>query len=305
MAIEFNKQLMAFVDVVKFESFVDAARHRDMLPSLLSRNIKALEDRLGVVLLKRTTRALSLTEAGEEIYQQALILKGLEDKMNSFAQNYSTTTKGLVRLTCASHLSQDYVLPSIRDIQSEYPDIKFEVDYDDRRVDIIKEEFDMAIRIWEPQDSSLIGQKLRSSNLVLVASPEFLKKYGRPENIEQLGDLPSASYARLGVVRDKIRFYDLDDKIREIDMQPAYKSSSPESLIQSAAAGMYYTMVADHNASRELASGELVQLFPDIQFPDEGAIYAVYPNRALSFGARLFIEKMKQQFKSKWSLLND
>ncbi|HHF0522396.1 TPA: LysR family transcriptional regulator [Vibrio alginolyticus] len=298
MAIELNKQLMAFIDVVKFESFVEAAKHRDMLPSLLSRNIKALEDKLGVVLLKRTTRALSLTEAGEEIYQQALVLKGLEDKMNSFAQNYSTTTKGLVRLTCASHLSQDYVLPSIREIQSEYPDIKFEVDYDDRRVDIIKEEFDMAIRIWEPQDSSLIGQKLRSSNLVLVASPEFLEKYGMPESIEQLGELPSASYARLGVVRDKIRFYDRDEKIREVDMQPAYKSSSPESLIQSATSGMFYTMVADHNASRELASGELVQLFPDTQFPDEGAIYAVYPNRALSFGARLFIEKMKQQFLS-------
>ncbi|QFT12915.1 LysR family transcriptional regulator [Vibrio sp. THAF190c] len=297
MAIELNKQLMAFVDVVKYESFVEAAKHRDMLPSLLSRNIKALEDKLGVVLLKRTTRALSLTEAGEEIYQQALVLKGLEEKMNSYAQNYSTTTKGLVRLTCASHLSLDYVLPSIREIQSEYPDIKFEVDYDDRRVDIIKEEFDMAIRVWEPQDSSLIGQKLRSSNLVLVASPAFIEKYGIPETIEQLGELPSACYARHGVVRDKIRFYD-EDKIQEVDMQPAYKSSSPESLIQSAKAGMYYTMVTDHNATRELLSGELIQLFPETHFPDEAAIYAVYPNRALSFGARLFIEKIKRQFES-------
>ncbi|MEZ9058110.1 LysR family transcriptional regulator [Vibrio pelagius] len=298
MAIELNKQLMAFVDVVKFESFAEAAKHRDMLPSLLSRNIKALEDKLGVILLKRTTRALSLTEAGEEIYQQALVLKGLEQKMNSFAQNYSTTTKGLVRLTCVSHLSHDYVLPCIQEIQSEYPDIRFELDYDNRRVDIIKEEFDMAIRIWKPQDSSLIGQKLRSSSIVLVASTEFLDKYGMPESIEQLSGLPSACYARMGVVRDKIRYYDQDDKIQEVDMQPAYKSSSPESLIESAKFGMYYTMVADHNATKEIARGELVQLFPEIRFPEEGAIYAVYPNRALSFGARMFVEKLKQRFSS-------
>lgn len=296
MAIELNRQLMAFIDVVKFESFAEAAKHRDMLPSLLSRNIKTLEDKLGVVLLKRTTRALSLTDAGKEIYQQALVLKSLEEKMNSYAQNYSTTTKGLVRLTCAAHLSQNYVLPAIQEIQSVYSDIKFEVDYDDRRVDIIKEEFDIAIRIWKPQDSSLIGKKLRSSKLVLVASPAFIQKYGMPITIHELTELPAACYARSGVVRDKIRFYDEDDSIIEIGMQPTYKSSSAESLIQSAKAGMYYTMVNDHNVSQELASGTLVSLFPETRFPDEPSIYAVYPNRALSFGARLFVEKIKKQF---------
>lgn len=296
MAIELNKQLMAFVDVVKYESFAEAAKHRDMLPSLLSRNIKNLEEKLGVVLLKRTTRALSLTEAGEEIYQQALVLKCLEKKMNNFAHSYSNTASGQVRLTCASHLSKDYILPTIQTIQFEYPEIRFEVDYDDRRVDIVKEEFDLAIRIWEPQDSSLIGQVLRSSRLVLAASPAFLDRYGMPGDINQLGELPAACYSRLGVIRDKIRFYDAEDKIQVIDMNPAYKSSSPESLVQSAKAGMYYTMVADHNLSRELASGELISLFPDIKFPAEGSIYAVYPNRDLSFGARIFVDRLKERF---------
>lgn len=296
MGIELNKQLMAFIDVVKFGSFVEAAKHRDILPTLLSRNIKSLENKLGVVLLKRTTRALSLTEAGEEVYQQALVLKGLEEKLNSFAQSYSTTTNGLIRLTCASHLSQDYILPVIVDIQQQYPEMRFEVDYDNRCVDIVKEEFDLAIRIWEPQDSTLIGQKLRSSRIVLVASPEFIQRHGMPSSIEQLRRLPSACYARLGVVRDKIRFYDAEDKIQALDMHAAYKSSSPESLVQSAKAGMYYTMIADHNLGDELKNGELVQLFPDTKFPEEGSIYAVYPNRDLSFGARLFVDKLKQRF---------
>lgn len=295
MAIELNKQLMAFVDVVKFESFAEAAKHRDMLPSLLSRNIKALEDKLGVVLLKRTTRALSLTEAGETIYQQALVLKELENKMNDFAQNYSSAETGLVRLTCASHLSQNFILPTIGDVQSEYPKIRFEVEYDDRRVDIIKEEFDMAIRIWKPQDSSLIGQKLRSTHLLIVASPDYIQRHGMPKNLEQLVTLPSACYARLGVVRDKIQFYDDQDRIQSVQMNPLYKASSPESLVQSALSGMYYTVVADHNLNGEIERGELVQLLPDTRFPEEGSMYAVYPNRDLSFGARVFVDRLKQR----------
>lgn len=295
MAIELNKQLMAFIDVVKYQSFAEAAKHRDMLPSLLSRNIKALEDKLGVVLLKRTTRALSLTEAGEVIYQQALVLKGLESKMNQYAQNYSTAESGLVRLTCASHLSRDYVLPIIKLIQEEYPRIRFEVDYDDRRVDIIKEEFDMAIRIWKPQDSSLIGQKLRSAKLVIIASPEYIERHGMPEDVDELVTMPSACYSRLGVVRDKIHFYDAEERVKVVNMNPAYKSSSPASLVESAKAGMYYTVVADHNLSGELESGELIQLLQNLKFPEEGAMYAVYPNRDLSFGARLFVDKLKQR----------
>ncbi|WCE31512.1 LysR family transcriptional regulator [Vibrio sp. SCSIO 43137] len=296
MAIELNRQLMSFIDVVNYQSFAEAAKHRDMLPSLLSRNIKGLEEKLGVVLLNRTTRALSLTEAGEEIYQQALVLKELELKMNRFASGYSQSSSGLVRLTSASHLSHDYILPAIQAVQTEYPDIHFEVDYDDRRVDIVKEEFDMAIRIWEPQDSSLIGQKLRSSKLCLIASPEFIERYGMPESIEQLCQLPAACYARLGVVRDKICFYNSEDKIQVADMKPAYKSSSPESLIYSAKSGMYFTMVTDHNLSDALTSGELIRLFPDTRFEKESAIYAVYPNRDMSFGARLFLQQLKQRF---------
>ena len=164
MAIELNKPLMAFIDVVKYESFAEAAKHRNMLPSLLSRNIKDLEKKLGVMLLKRTTRALSLTEAGEEVYRQALILKDLEKKLNSYADNYTTTTKGLVRLTSAAHLSNSYILPVIQEIQTQYPDIRFEVDYDDRRTDLIKEEFDLAIRIWEPQ-----GQLSYCSTITVIA----------------------------------------------------------------------------------------------------------------------------------------
>lgn len=299
MAIELNKQLMAFIDVVKYQSFAEAAKHRDMLPSLLSRNIKELEQKLGVVLLKRTTRALSLTQAGEEVHQQALAIKALEDKLNDYTQGYSSTTSGLVRLTCAAHLSQHYVLPTIQSIQAEYPNINFEVDYDDRRVDIVKENFDMAIRVWKPQDSSMIAQKLRASKLVIVASPGFIARYGNPESIEQLTQLPGACYARLGVVRDKIHFYDQNEVVQVVNMNPAYKSSSAQSLVHSAKAGMYYTIVTDHNLNGELERGELVQLFEQLKFPEEASIYAVYPNRNLSFPARIFVERLKEKLADK------
>lgn len=297
MAIELNKQLMLFVDVVHFGSFAEAAKHRDMLPSLLSRNIKTLEEKLGIILLNRTTRSISLTEAGEEIYSQALKIREMENTLNQYAQSYGSRTSGLVRITCASHLSQSYILPVIQTIQSEYPDLFFEVDYDDRRVDIIKEEFDLAIRVWNPQDSALIGQKLRNAKLVMVASPELLQRYGKPEQLSDLTQLPFACYSRLGITRDTLHYYDDQDQLHSLTFKPAYKASSPDSLLQSAKMGMYFTMVTDHNIKQEFDSGELVQLFPELKVPDEDSIYAIYPNRELSFGARLFVEKLKALFK--------
>ena len=225
-------------------------------------------------------------------------VKSLEQEINTFTQHYSKTTSGLVRLTCVAHLSRDYILPTIQNIQKDYPDIVFEVAYDDRRTDLVKEEFDMAIRVWKPQDSTLIGQKLRSSRLLLVATPAFLEQFGRPATISELANLPSACYARLGVIRDKIRYYDQYDRIQTVDMNPAYRTSSSESLLQSVKANMYYTMITDHNLGNELASGELIELFPETRFPEEDSIYAVYPNRDLSFGARLFIESLKERFQS-------
>ena len=293
MAIELNKQLMAFIDVVKFESFADAAKHRDMLPSLLSRNIKSLENKLGVVLLKRSTRALSLTEAGLEVYRQALAIKELESKLNNYTQGYSSSESGLVRITCPSHLSKGYILPVIQDIQQTYPDIMFEVDYADRQVDIIKEEFNLAIRIWKPQDSSLICQELRPSKAMLVASPRFIEKHGLPSTIEELKLLPFACYSRHGITRDKIHFYDEQNRVQVESMTPLYRSSIPESLVDSARAGMYYTFVLDHNVNDDLDNGSLIQLLPHIKLAEEPSIYAVYPHRELSFGARLFLEKFK------------
>lgn len=298
MAIELNKQLMAFIDVVKFESFADAAKHRDMLPSLLSRNIKSLEEKLGVVLLKRSTRALSLTEAGLEVYHQALAIKELETKLNNYVQGYSAAEKGLVRMTCPSHLSKRYVLPVIQEIQQEYPEIFFEIDYADRQVDIIKEEFNLAIRVWKPQDSSLICQELRPSKAMLVASPDFLEKHGTPQTIEELTELPSACYSRHGVVRDKIHYYDEQNRVQVASMKPLYKSSNGESLVESALAGMYYSFVLDHSVISYIENGSLVQLLPNVSLAEEPSIYAVYPTRDLSFGTRLFLEKFKSKCQS-------
>lgn len=295
MAIELNKQLMAFIDVVKFESFADAAKHRDMLPSLLSRNIKSLEEKLGVVLLKRSTRALSLTEAGIEVYRQALAIKELETKLNSYTQGYSAAEKGLVKLTCPAHLSRRYVLPVIQQIQQDYPEILFEIDYADRQVDIIKEGFNLAIRIWKPQDSALICQEVRSSRAMLVASPAFIAKHGSPQTIEQLIALPSACYSRHGLVRDKIHYYDEQNRIQVAAMNPKYKSSNGESLVESAVAGMYYSFVLDHSVVSQLEQGSLVQLLPSVRLAEEPSIYAVYPSRDLSFGTRLFLDKFKLQ----------
>jgi len=296
MSIELNRQLMMFVDVVRFNSFAEAARHRDMLPSLLSRNIKTLEAKLGLVLLNRTTRAISLTEAGEEIYRQALNIREMENQLNHYAQSYGNQARGQVRLTCASHLGPHYVLPVVNQIQATHPDIHFEVHYDDQRVDIIREDFDLAIRVWTPEDSTLVGQKLRDARLVIIASPTFLARHGKPETVEELCRLPAACYARKGIVRNKIRYYDDANQLRTVTFTASYRANAATTLIQSAKLGHHFTMVTDHNLTDELETGELIELFPDLKAPAEDSIYAIYPNRELSPAARLFLERIKARF---------
>ena len=296
MAIELNRQLMAFIDVVNYESFVEASKQRDIAPSLLSRQIKSLEEKLGVVLLKRSTRSLALTDAGRRLYQKALQVKQLEQEINTCTEDYSLTVSGTVRLTSVSHLSHNYILPLIYSIQQEYSNITFEVSYDDRRTDIIKENFDIAVRVWKPENSSLIGQKLRDIKLLIVATPAYLKKHGHPVHIEQLSEYPAACYARKGVRRDKIHYYDEQKQIQEVEMEPAYKCNSGDFLLQSVKAGMYYAVVADYALTNELETGELIELFPGTIYSGEEAVYAVYPNRNLSFAARLFVERLKARF---------
>lgn len=301
MAIDLNKHLMAFIDVVQYGSFNEAAKHRDMLPSLLSRNIKRLEEKLGVILFNRTTRSVSLTEAGQEIYQMALQAKDLQRKINQFAETRSCDQAGHVKMTCAAHLSERIVLPAIAQVQQKYPDISFEVDYDDRRVDMVKEGFDLALRVWNPEDSTLIGQKLSDSRLAIVASPAYLQRHGTPETLEELAQLPGACYSRHGLTRDSIRYYDNSqdqEQLRAIKIKAQYRSSSSDSLIQAAKGGLFYTMVTNHNLGDSIANGELIELFTDVAFPAEHPIYAIYPNRDLSFATRQLLDALKQAFQN-------
>ncbi|WP_165661512.1 LysR family transcriptional regulator [Oceanimonas sp. MB9] len=286
---------MAFIDVVHFGSFNEAAKHRDMPASLLSRNIKQLEKNLGLTLFNRTTRSVSLTDAGKDIYHLALQARDLEQQINQSAQNRNHVQGGHVKLTCAAHLSERIVLPAIAQVRQRYSNITFEVDYDDRRVDMIKEGFDLALRVWKPEDTTLIGQKLSDSRLMVVASPAFLKQHGQPDTLQQLASLPAACYARHGLVRDTLRYYQ-NDQLLSLKLNIGYRSSSADSLVQSAKAGLFYTMVTNHNLGDAISRGELVALFSHIDFAAEDPVYAIYPNRDLSFAARQLLEAIKQAF---------
>ncbi len=296
--MEMSIPLLLFLDVIKYGSFVEAARHRDMDPSQLSRQIKKLEQQLDTVLINRSTRSLALTEVGEEVYQKASELKVLMGEISRIPTEYQKTLKGRVRISSASFLARHYVHPVILNLQQEHPELNFELVLNDQRLDIIKEEFDLAIRVWQPQDSSLVGQKLADIKPVIVASPSFLQQYSFLNDISQLETLPASCYARKGFVRDELKFLGQDGQIQGQSLNALYRVNDADLIIDAVQAGQAYAVVMDCMVQRQLSRGDLVQLFPDIQLLDEGGIYALYPTRQLSPGAKLFVQELKAYFQA-------
>ena len=179
-------RLVLFADVIDSGSFSKAASLRNVNRSMVSKQIAQLEEHLGVRLLNRTTRSLSLTDAGHSIYQHANGLRNQLLETDALVASLREDVGGELRISSTTHFGRLHVMPVIKKLVEDYPELKIDLRLEDRYVDIVGERYDVAIRITSPVDSSLIARKLTNNKLVMVASPEYLKKLDeRVEKIEQ------------------------------------------------------------------------------------------------------------------------
>ena len=180
------EELEAFVAVVDQKGFSRAGDQLGLAKSMISRRVTELERRLGVQLLQRTTRRQSLTDAGREFYQRALqILADLAEAEQSVADAQSQVS-GRIRLTLPLGIGVARLAQPINRFLDDHPDVEIDIDLNDRRVDLIDSNIDLAIRIGELEDSSLIARRLASVHFAICASPAYLQKYGEPEHPSDL-----------------------------------------------------------------------------------------------------------------------
>ena len=289
------KLLMVFVDVVDAGSFTAAANMRDTDVAYISRQIKKLEQGLGSVLFNRSTRSLSLTSLGNATYQDACKIKALSQNIVESANLEQETIQGTVRVTCGYYLGRRYVFPVLEKISDQFSKLTLEFELNDDQVDLIKQRFDLSLRVWKPRDTNLVAQKLHSFSFKLVATPSFIAQHGVPQSLDDLSSLPSVLYARQEHSNKQFSYYDSEGVIRSHRLESNLLLSDAELIVQSVLRGSRYGIFPTFMIQEHLDSGELIELLPEIEIASDEGIYLVYPTKTKTKAVELVIDELKRQ----------
>jgi DNA-binding transcriptional LysR family regulator len=289
-----TSRLLMLLEVVEQGSFAKAAELRNIDRSVISKQISRLEDELGVRLLNRTTRSFSLTAAGAEMIKKAGELRELLGETVRMAENYHLEPRGVLKITSSTLIGRRYLQPVLNDFQKRFPQVEVELRLDDRLVDIVSEGFDLAFRIGEPKDSSLIARKIARNRLLIVAAPEFISTYGMPSSMEELADLPAASYASNSMRVETVDYYNSSGEPCEQKIKSVYRANDAEALLMKAISGTAYFVAPAFIIGDEITDGKLIPILTDVKLMDYSAMYAVYPHRDLPVRTRLFFDAVRE-----------
>lgn len=292
--------LFYFAKVVEAGGFAAAGRLLGVPKSRLSRRIAELEERLGARLLQRSTRTLALTEIGEHYLRHCQTMIIAADMADEAVATHSSEPRGRVRVSCPTALAESYLSPIINDFLDTYPQVQLEVVLVNRRVDVLTEGFDVALRVRDEgdEDPALIARKLRPASAVLAASPALLA--GR--KIDSLNDLHSLPALGALDADRKVRFRLVDNKgnKREIAFEPRLAIEDFSVRKSAALAGLGFSMLPLANCHEELADGRLVQLLPEWNLPG-GYLQAVYPHRrGMMPAVRAWLDHLTEHFRGDW-----
>jgi len=289
--------LYYFVHVVEHSGFASAGRALGIPKSKLSRRIARLEERLSTKLLLRTTRSFGVTEAGRAYYMHCrAMLTEAEAAEESIALTHSEP-RGVIRMTCPVALLATRVGEMVAEFMALYPRVELHLDETNRKVDVIAEGIDLAIRVRPPplEDSELVMRVLSDRGQCLVASPDLLSRLGAPDGPADLGRLPSMD---LGQPQDEHRWLlcGPDEARAEVRHQPRYVTRSMLALRAAAIAGVGVVQLPRMMVTDQFARGELVQVLPDWS-PRREIIHVVFASRRGQIPAvRALVDFLVEQF---------
>lgn len=289
-------RIRAFIDVVEAEGFSAAARKTGRSKALLSKYVRELEDELGALLLNRTTRQFSMTEAGHTYYRTASdILKEIDNLADLVREN-NQQLKGRLRVSVPRTFVDAEVGQSLIDFAKENPDLSLEIAADDRFVDLIEEGFDVAVRITKLEDSGMIARKISDFRVHLCATQEFLDRYPTLEHPTDLTRIPFIIDTNTRS-QGTIRFVDADSTTFNVAINGTLEVNSPHATLRAALADLGVAIVPDFIGRKAIESGQLLTLFNDY-LPTDRGIYAVYPHRRyLPAKVRIFVDYLHNWFR--------
>lgn len=286
--------MQIFVGVVETGSISAAAERLKLAKSAVSRRLAELEARLGVSLIQRTTRRLNLTDSGHAYYERCVaILADVEEAESAVSQAHGAL-KGKLKVALPLAFGLLNLAPLIQSFMTQHPDVRFELDFNDRQIDLMQEGFDLAIRIAVLADSSLIARRLAPIRHVVCASPAYLARHGTPRVAADLAHHDCLAYSN---VNDPglWSYRSPDGHPGQVRVPVRLAASSGEFLLLAAVAGEGVVMLPTFYLHASLHAGQLQQVLADHVWP-ELAAYAVYPpTRHLSTRARALIDFLAER----------
>ncbi|KAB2849622.1 MAG: LysR family transcriptional regulator [Hyphomicrobiaceae bacterium] len=266
--------LEIFARVARTGNMSAAGREMGLSPAVISKRISLLEDKLGARLFQRTTRQLTLTETGEGYFKRVVDILSLIDEAEDFVTRRNTKPRGILKVTAPTSFSRRHIAPHLPLFFAKYPEIELDIHLSDNFVDIIRDGFDLAIRIGELKDSSLVARKLAPSKRVMCASPAYIAERGLPRN---LADLDSHNCLSAGA-QDTWRIEGPEGG-KQLRVRGNIRTNSNELIRGALLAGLGIALRSTWDIADELQKGELQVVLPEYRGASSVAVYAVYPCR--------------------------
>ena len=287
-------EMSVFAKVVASGSLSAAARDLGVSTAVISRKLAALEARLGVRLVNRTTRRSALTDEGASYHEACVRILGEIEDADAIAAARRIEPQGVLKAALPASFGHLHVAPLVPQFAARYPKIQLVLSLSDRTVNLVEEGYDLAIRIGELEDSSLAARKLAPNRRVVCAGPDYLKRHAAPRTPEDLQQHNCLTTTELHM---NWEYKGPDGKRGTVRVTGHYACDNWEVLREWAVAGVGVALKSTWDVRRQLEDGSLVRLLPGYDFGPDVAIYAVYPHRRyLPAKTRVFIDYLAESF---------
>ena len=277
-----------FVRVAELGSFSAVAQQLGVARSVVTRQIAALETHLGVKLMARSTRRLALTSAGSAYLEKCRVILNLVEAAEADVAEERLTPRGNIRISLPLSFGLKRLAPLLLDFSQRYPEVALDMDYSDRRVNLIEEGIDLSIRITRRLEPGDVARKIGVGHMLVVASPEYLARHGRPQHPSELAHHECLGYTAGGAGQNWQ--FMVDGQLASFPVRSRINANNGEVLTEAAAQGLGITLQPDFIADSFLAAGRVEAILTDFPVPELG-IYAMLPsNRHVPHRVRVLMD---------------
>lgn len=295
MSIDQLPALAVFARIIKHGSLSSAAASLGTSRSAISKQLSQLESKLEMRLINRSTRKLSLTEAGEKLLAKANQIDETLNEITLLREEMSGALSGHLKVTCSTGLGREHLVPALHEFYQRYPKISLHIMLEDRFSDLVAEQIDVAIRVGHLPSSSLVARRLGEMRWAICASPDYLRRHGRPQQPQHLLEHNCLFYQNSGHKMSTWVFHK-DAEEHRISVQGSLSMNDSGALVKAAIDGIGILLIDRNMLVDALAAGQLECLLEDYR-PGQGfPVYALYPARdQLPLKSRVFLDFLSEK----------